>query len=189
MLFRSEVPSDSITWSHIPQIWGWASTRLKWNQIRNAVLSFNPPLFYLKRLDLNFWLAGVKRVFRGQIDTWDIPVVLCFILNQKFAIHPPCNLVTNIGFDDMASNTREAKFPLGIPLSILPTNLTWTSNPRTNEVENYRKLLNTKVYGIHLRHFLSPIIYQILDMRRRLVSGEYGSFKQKWRQIAISKSH
>lgn len=110
---------DSYTFSAYNQTWGWATWRRAWTHF-DGTLSLWPGLretdwledFLADRTAARFWRAVFDRDFQGQIDTWDFAWTLACWVQHGLTVHPSVNLVSNIGFDDRATHTRNPASPL-----------------------------------------------------------------------------
>ena len=169
----------------IPQIWGWATTQNKWKTIRRMVfdLSAHLPFMSIKTSFINFWIVGTRRVFQGKIDTWDIPIVLACIFNEKKILLPPVNLVSNVGVDKSSSNTHESVFPLEISSHPLPHNFNWRNLDNKEISELFEKNIGSKVYKISFHHFFSPIFSIIFDWYRFPRHKRLNPYLERWRQL------
>lgn len=113
----------SYRFSAIPQVWGWATWRDRWDsysldiqrwrtkglsnrQLFRAV-GYSPAAFL-------YWSANFELMSKMAVDTWDIQLVNVAMRNQALAVIPNVNLVENIGWGTDASHTRE------VPSSIQP---------------------------------------------------------------------
>lgn len=115
---------DSYRFSTIPQVWGWATWKDRWDQysldisqwrsrgLSNAKLmktvSYSPSAFA-------FWSANFDLMARMAVDTWDTQMVNAAMRNGALAAIPNVNLVENVGWGSEATHTRE------IPRSIQST--------------------------------------------------------------------
>lgn len=119
-------------------IWGWATWKRAWKHY-NHEITHNPN--YVDHESLRSYLENdlynyLYRMFEldaaGEIDTWDIRWVYSCLLNEGLCIVPAVNLVSNVGYGDLAANTTgshmfvmnlescEMKFPLKHPRVIRP---------------------------------------------------------------------
>ena len=178
--------SKEISWSQIPQIWGWASTRIKWQSIRHSVWNNNKNLRLFGPPFTNYWNIGYRRAIRGEIDTWDIPIVACALNLNKYVITPPVNLVTNVGFDEFSSHTQQNVYPLGISRASLPSEIVWSVNPNDEKVKNYHKKLSKTVYKVKYRHLLLPIRYEIETLIRYFLGRKSKELIPRWKKIVSS---
>ncbi|UFH55970.1 nucleotide-diphospho-sugar transferase [Spirosoma sp. KNUC1025] len=104
--------SDSYFFSTIPHIWGWATWRRAW--LVYDVTMKDYPLFkrskYIKEIvtglpSLSYWLKIFDETYLGNIDTWDYQWVFAIWKNEGISIIPNQNLITNIGFGELATHT------------------------------------------------------------------------------------
>jgi len=113
----------SYRFSAIPQVWGWATWRDRWDSYsldiqrwRSKGLS-NRQLFkavgYSPAAFL-YWSANFELMTKMAVDTWDIQLVNAAMRNKALAVIPNVNLVENIGWGAEATHTRE------VPRSIQP---------------------------------------------------------------------
>lgn len=181
--YFEEVAQDTVIWTSIPQIWGWATTREKWAEIRSAIWALNsrPKLSGSMSAIEGFWSTGAKRCLTGKVDTWDLALVYVFILHGRFAVIPPVNLVKNVGFDNRASHTHEVKFPLGLEVSILPFPINWQNELNILNTTKYESLLYSKVYRLTFRHRISPVFSLLFDWIRFPASKRLPPLISRWK--------
>ena len=109
----------SYTFSAYNQIWGWATWRRAWTHYDPA-LALWPRLrerdwlerFLGDRAAARFWRAVFDRDVRGEIDTWDFAWTFACWVQHGLSVHPAVNLVSNVGFDERATHTRNSRSPL-----------------------------------------------------------------------------
>jgi hypothetical protein len=118
--FRSlRAGGDSYAFSAYNQTWGWATWRRAWRHY-DGTLALWPGLRkrgWLEdhlgdRAAARFWREVFDRDARGQIDTWDFAWTFACWSQNGLTVHPRVNLVTNAGFDERATHTRNAASPL-----------------------------------------------------------------------------
>ncbi len=118
------------------QCWGWATWKRSWNLYDPSLTDFNPESWSLlaDKLKLGrllkwYWLTMLTLVKNGWIKTWDYQWSYAHFKNAGLAIAPSCNLIQNIGFDAVATNTKTKSsvanlstaklvFPLSHPLKV-----------------------------------------------------------------------
>lgn len=129
--------SRSFYYSSICHIWGWATWRRAWKlydrevkkwsnyvenkQIRNAFLDAKMQQYYID---------SIQKAVDNEIDTWDLQWAACILINEGVAIMPNVNLISNIGFGEEGTHTKNVhsklsnlattpvKYPLVYPSSI-----------------------------------------------------------------------
>jgi hypothetical protein len=149
---------NKIQFPMYPITWGWATWAEKWVLMRASILSYQNRVN--KKMPLRvkkFWLTGAKRCRLGLIDAWDIPLAYFMRGNCKFSVVPPRNLVSNIGFTNLATHTNLNEFPLGLKLENLSMDFESITNTEfdLNYSEKYSKALEERVYKITIKNSLS----------------------------------
>lgn len=127
----------SYYFSCLNHIWGWATWRRAWRLYDVNVRRWGE----LRTTD---WLerhlenptfaanmrAALEKVWRGELDTWDVQWVFALWRADALTVLPALNLITNIGFGGDATHTRSSvnacanlpvqamTFPLSHPPSV-----------------------------------------------------------------------
>jgi hypothetical protein len=171
-----------------PVTWGWATWRDKWKLMREEITNgVKPPSFFAFDPVSNFWQIGALRAKRGILDAWDIPLAEAMRRRKKMSVVPPENLVRNIGFSKLASNTRTQNYPLDLPIGELPhvnslDNLLSESSLSGSNVDH---LYETRVYGITFKHALTVLMSQLDFVRFK----KYSNKSLKARLIEVKESN
>lgn len=143
---------NSYYFSHIAQIWGWATWKRAWKLYDGPMASW-PVLkgtnelqkAFPDLLTYNYWSNHFQKVFEGGTDTWDIAWTYTVFKERGLAIMPKVNLVENIGAGDGA--THKASRFSNLPTSPLIFPLT---HPREIIVNKNADLFTfKKVFGIN----------------------------------------
>jgi hypothetical protein len=106
--------NDSYWFTRATPIWGWATwaTRWKnyydveasdWPAIRDAGLAYAMIRDAANERDFT---QGMNKVYEGQVDTWDAQWTLSCLSQNRLSIVPSKNLISNIGFDALATHTK-----------------------------------------------------------------------------------
>lgn len=141
----------------LPLNWGWGTTQDKWSEIRE--LLFDPRIenlfiSFLKGPSRVFWNVGYRRIINGWIDAWDTAIAFIMVQQCKFTLIPNCNLVSNIGTDEFALNTKNKSIFLN------STTTSWDGKEICIYPEDSHKV-NKEVYkimiGIRNSHAILPI--------------------------------
>lgn len=157
---------DTWSLSKYALIWGWGTSREKWNQISMALKLENSKL---KRSNLStgesqYWRAGALRSRSGVVDAWDNILIYCMLTLGKKSVLPQCSLVSNVGNDSVATHTGDDSAWLRLETGIfrIPA-----SDPLEDQVLD--SWLNKNFYRISIRHILTTRITSLLDsiMRRK----------------------
>ena len=104
---------QSYHFCHYSTIWGWATWRRAWNYYdykinlwtkseTKAVL--NQQIGFKNLFDSR--ANSLDKIQSNQLNTWDIQWFLARVLNSSLSIVPSLNLVSNIGFSEEATHTR-----------------------------------------------------------------------------------
>ena len=105
--------SSSYSFVRWPQIWGWATWRRAWVLYDRDLLDYSRAVadgrweaLNLSRLERDRYRSILdKLLVEGIPDSWAYRWVATTLLNGGLSIHPRSNLVTNIGFDALATHT------------------------------------------------------------------------------------
>jgi hypothetical protein len=155
--------SQTSTLCSYPVVWGWATTRKKWQTMSGLI--FQEGTSYLSHIALSekiFWVTGKRRALRSQIDAWDIPLSAGMRAEGYFSLVPPINLVSNIGFDEVASHTTIPKWPLQLKLdSQLPSQI--LINRSSAELIATDELMRSKVFGISIKNVFTGVASIVID--------------------------
>jgi len=102
---------ESYHFSAYPGIWGWASWANRWDPCDVELESISLDAFKnaIKQYTLckHYWYSLFQRVKRTEIDTWDYQWIFKMWVNGGLCITPNRNLVSNIGFGNDATHTKD----------------------------------------------------------------------------------
>jgi len=105
---------ESYFFSKYGPVWGWATWKRAWKYYDVDMRLW--PVVKVKKLhhDFCFDEEEIKAredifdsVYNGAIDTWDYQWVFAKLVNNGLSITPKKNLVSNIGFSEDATHTRD----------------------------------------------------------------------------------
>ena len=149
--------------SKYPLIWGWATSKYKWNVIASYINDFKnkKSIHGNTYAEYCFWRSGARRSFEGYVDAWDIPLAVVFQQIGAKSILPASNLVSNIGGDAHATHTFEHSDWLEFPIK---NYVKYAGEPIENKELDfwYRKVF----FVIRFRHIFSTKISWGLDRIR-----------------------
>lgn len=168
---QSNFNTDSLQLVNYPQTWGWGTWKDRWTQIRES--AYGSSRLHVKNSLSpihNFWTYGTKRVLRGQIDTWDIPLALFMFETSTFSILPPVNLVSNVGVDAFATHTLSSDAFSSQPINQLTQMPSNDISKLRSNVRRNNKVLERKVFKIKWFHAFLPIYSSLDSIRSRLLS-------------------
>jgi hypothetical protein len=129
--------AHSYYFSRLNHIWGWATWRRAWRLFDESARRWSElrTTDWLERHLENPTFAAntrcaLEKVWRGELDTWDVQWVFALWQADALTVLPAVNLVTNIGFGTDATHTRSSrnicanlpvegiKFPLSHPAEV-----------------------------------------------------------------------
>lgn len=149
---QNDRSSGDLNWTNYPLIWGWATTRKKWNEMRLGILDVTLDLkTSIFSKVTNFWRVGALRVRALEVDTWDIPLANYMLSHKKLCLTPNVNLVSNRGVDEFAAHTTTSHFPLNLPIDAL-NSLVVSGFPKERGIEACNNFLEKSVFNIKTRH-------------------------------------
>ena len=130
---------SSYAFSKYPMMWGYATWKNRWLSYdydiklwpiaRDSELLKN---LFSRKIERNYWQEIFELNYSNEMQHYDYCWALCSWLESRLCIYPSVNLISNIGFDMEASNTKDAKdnlanfplqdinFPLTHPKIIAP---------------------------------------------------------------------
>ena len=112
---EEDVTSDSYYFSRYNHIWGWASWRRAWQHYDVAIADW-PTLRQNNRLFgsnedaafVKYWQQFFEAVYQKDFDTWDAQWTLACWTQNGLSVLPCVNLVSNIGFGEAATHTKNS---------------------------------------------------------------------------------
>ncbi len=96
-------------------IWGWATWRRSWKNYDVEMRDY--PSFksnhglekiFRRKIEHQFWYKGFDNMFNGLINSWDFQWAFANWKTNSISILPNVNLVSNIGFGDGATHTKNS---------------------------------------------------------------------------------
>ena len=123
--------SDLISFIRYPLIWGWATWADRWKRYDRELSTLDNPLVseqtwssHEERLVLEPILRGLKDL--GTPDTWDYQWAWTVMVHRGLWAFPAKNLISNQGFDHLATHTRKQNYRAGAAtFPVSPTKIKW----------------------------------------------------------------
>ena len=92
--------------------WGWATWRTQWSRY-DAKLTFwekykkseNFKSIFQNPKTYEYWKTIFERCYQRKLNSWAYKWLLCNMYHEKYSINPPYNLIENVGFTELATNT------------------------------------------------------------------------------------
>jgi len=115
---KSKLKKDSYYFSCFNHCWGWATWKSAWEKYDEFLQKW--PDFkaseYLKnyfsqKKHINYWSRIFDNVYYRRKVHWDYTWTFTCWSNNFLTVIPGKNLVTNVGFDEEASNTKNSQDP------------------------------------------------------------------------------
>ncbi len=162
--FENPNGNQNLRFSHYPLIWGWATWREKWLDIRSSIVTSDVKSLGCPRSPrVSFWRIGRRRALTGKIDAWDIPLVSQMWQKDRLCVLPPKNLVSNVGADSHSTHTAKPEWPLMQPVKKIEITDQKYAPIFLAEVCQIDDLLSSKFYKIKFRHLFLPIYAPVVD--------------------------
>jgi hypothetical protein len=167
-LLGAQATKCSYFFSRFYQAWGWASWRRAWKdydvnmndwpEIRKG--EWLRDLLGSQRF-VPYWTYVLEKVYRGEIDTWDYQWMFRCWVQNRLAVLPSRNLVSNLGFDARATHTKGGwkrfrnieREPIAFPLSHPPSMIRNADADKHLEVQKHlvpSPLFNMLLYKLKI---------------------------------------
>ena len=111
-----KIQGDTYHFSKLTNVWGWASWRRVWNDydvdLKKLEKFIETPLYkgvFQNDRVTKFIMENFLMSYQHKIDTWDFQYFFCNLINNGLSIQPNYNLITNIGFNNLATHTTDTK--------------------------------------------------------------------------------
>ena len=126
-----EFSKFSYDFSRYQQCWGWGTWKRAW-KLYNPTLSNLKPLSWKDQYMKIYFNTMLFLTKVGQVKSWAFKWSYAHFVNHGLAIIPSGNLISNIGFDQVATNTK-TKSPLSnLKLNKLTLPLTHPKSVKEN---------------------------------------------------------
>ncbi|KAM3110492.1 glycosyltransferase family 2 protein [Phormidesmis sp. 146-33] len=106
----------SYYFSCYPHIWGWATWRRAWQQYDLEMQQWETLRddnwlndWLGDKNAARYWTKMFQTFYENKIDTWDFAWIYSCWLQSGLTVLPHVNLVSNIGFDSVATHTRDVE--------------------------------------------------------------------------------
>jgi hypothetical protein len=157
-------PSDSSYYfSKFPHIWGWATWARSWNLHKDNMLNWDEIKGKKLLSDMGgkkfeaYWTEQFDLVKNGSLDVWDLSWAYTVITQNMVSVVPKNNLISNIGFGELAEHmsnfkgtlpeTKPLSFPLIHPIDFIvddsiPSNIAYqTMNTPQYKISLFRRMI------------------------------------------------
>ena len=161
-------PEASYRFAQVTHVWGWATWKRSWQLFQLTIDDWYRQMSITDFWRATgrsipgalFWAGNFEAVRRGDVDTWDWPMIFASMQAGQLTATSNANLVTNIGFGDNATHTHSGEpdlMPVGearVPSTPIPVELDrkaqdWTLREHWNAtyigtLDRLRKLATLK---------------------------------------------
>lgn len=108
---------ESYRFTRYHHSWGWGTWRRAWHYFDREEKLLNQwenrewrKTLGLSRKEITYWDRCFRRTYALEIDAWDYRWTLSLWVHGMKCVIPRVNLVRNIGFDSLGTNTVEVDF-------------------------------------------------------------------------------
>lgn len=109
----------SYYFSKYPHNWGWATWKRTWDNYDQYIKfwpkwreSIDFKKKFPKKLERKFWKKIFDQSYSGKINSWGYPLFACMMKKGMLTATPNYNLISNIGFGQDSTHTKDLKSPL-----------------------------------------------------------------------------
>ena len=153
--------------TNYPLIWGWATTRTKWQLIIESMLSSAPTFESSTDLKVRtYWALTYKKAAAGIVDSWAMLLAATMRGNNKSCILPPTNMVSNLGSDLAATHTSINVWPLREPIENLSIDLIDEMDFPTESTDQVNEFIEKHIYGIDKLRFRWILSIALLKFKK-----------------------
>lgn len=156
----------SYYFSAYSHIWGWATWRRVWNEydfvlqsMTKETLEIYMQNYFKERAVVQFWKTILQKLKDGLINTWDCQLLFSIWKHHGFSILPNMNLVSNIGFGESSTHTKNEK---DITSNIPVSPIIQIDHPRKIEIDKTADLYYFRKYLQEHRNLFERIKYKVL---------------------------
>lgn len=163
-LAKRKTFDESYYYSKYAHVWGWATWRRAWSLFHQWDDDAASPDLDLKifetRSERRFWQRLLDELRSHQMGyTWDYQWALTCMAHKRLCVMPKFNLVSNIGFGEGATHTREHLWYADLPVTPMEFPLVHPA------VKNW----NIEADRIAARSFFTNQPPSLLNMMRKAV--------------------
>lgn len=158
--------SHSYDFSRYPQCWGWATWKRAWNLYDSTLTTFTPESWRALAAKLGFnpllswyWRTMLTMVKAGWINTWDFQWSYAHFYHEGLSIAPSVNLIKNIGFDLVATNTKTKSKVADMKTNTLSWPLTHPINIDENKSISHRAVYDFYLNPVAIAGLLRQYVY------------------------------
>ena len=156
--------NHSYYFSRYAHVWGWASWRRAWKfydvEMKNwkdAQTSGLLESLSSDRYFLRYWRQQFELTMMNKIDTWDHQWTFACWSQNAMSVVPETNLVSNIGFGEIGTNTKQNSQVAALPVQEINFPLRHNSKMiRSIEADTYTEI------GQYFKSFWLRVLHKII---------------------------
>ena len=156
--------NHSYYFSRYAHVWGWASWRRAWKfydvEMKNwkdAQTSGLLESLSSDRYFLRYWRQQFELTMMNKIDTWDHQWTFACWSQNAMSVVPETNLVSNIGFGEIGTNTKQNSQVAALPVQEINFPLRHNSKmTRSIEADTYTEI------GQYFKSFWLRVLHKII---------------------------
>ncbi len=157
---------DRVTTSKYALISGWVVRKSTWLELeienREKYTYKNVLKYGLKNprnlVSLSYFYASIIRVRADLVQAWDSFLCFSMIVNNVKSVIPNVTLISNLGLDAVATNTRSTETSESNVYQAASSKAVSYKVDKSNQMERKtNQEIERKVYNMKLRHLLSPM--------------------------------
>ena len=153
--------------TNYPLIWGWATSRTKWELILDSILSSAPTFKSSTDLKVRtYWALNYKKAAAGVVDSWAMLLAATMRGANKSCILPPTNMVSNLGSDLAATHTQINVWPLREPIKNLSIDLIDEMDFPTESTDQVNEFIEKHIYGINKLRYRWILNIALLKLKK-----------------------
>jgi hypothetical protein len=111
--------NTSYYFSKYPHNWGWATWKRTWKNYDGNIIfwpswreSEDFKKTFPNKLERKTWKKIFDQSYSGKIDSWGYPLFACMMKSGLLTATPNFNLISNLGFGETSTHTKDLKNPL-----------------------------------------------------------------------------
>lgn len=163
---------ENLTTSKYALISGWAIRRLAWHKLEIENINKYSYIDVLKLglrnpknfISLSFFYSSMIRVRANLVEAWDSNFCFSMLANDMFSIIPNVTLISNLGLDSVASNTKATENSHSNVYQAASSKHVAQCLDLTKHAKHVtNREIEKSIYKMKIRHLFSPLKSFILS--------------------------
>lgn len=169
LLSTDFIESSSYYFSNYTHIWGWATWSDRWKHYDKNITNYD--LFkkanFINKITNSFFIKQLwKNAFYSSkfslVNTWDFQWYYTVWSNNGLSILPKINLVSNIGFGNNSTHTKNPNHSLANKTSFEFDNLDFIEPLFIRVIEKYDRINENKLFKQTFLEYLKNLIFYLI---------------------------